>query len=100
MDQGIINNVLSHLFQPLPSIYNQYKPIFNNTDETKILHWAHFDYIKPWALFEWSSKVELFQDVPPYPSPNKETGNIPTLACKPAYELWEEYKEKMFKEWN
>ena len=100
MDQGLIINLMGHLFQPLSNIYNQYKPIFNTTDETKILHWAHFDYIKPWALNHWKEKIQLFQDVPPYPYPNTKTGNVPTLACKPAYDLWNQYKKEMHHEFN
>ena len=64
MDQGIINNVLSYLFQPLPDIYNQYKPIFNYTDKTRILHWAHFDYIKPWSIPEWENKIDFLMSHP------------------------------------
>ena len=47
MDQGLIGKILGRLFEPLPSIYNEYKPIWAFNENTRILHWAHFDYIKP-----------------------------------------------------
>ena len=94
MDQGIIGNVLSHLFEPLPSIYNEYKPLWDFSEDTRILHWAHFDYVKPWNLEKYN-EYGLFEDIerrkeyPPKPS------TIPFLKDKPAYDLWLEYELKM-----
>jgi lipopolysaccharide biosynthesis glycosyltransferase len=96
MDQGIINKTFASIFQSLPKIYNQY-PLSTINDDTRILHWAHYDHIKPWVLDEWRDKVNLFQDVPPYPHPNKQTGNVPILTDKPAFDLWEDYKKEMEK---
>jgi lipopolysaccharide biosynthesis glycosyltransferase len=107
MEQGLILKVASHIRQPLSSIYNQYKPIFSSTcieglssDSTKILHWAHFDYLKPWAINDWKDKVELFQDCTEYPFIDASTGYLPNLACKPVYELWGQYKQAMFNKIN
>ena len=94
MDQGIINNLFAHKFQNLSNIYNQY-PLSTMNENTRILHWAHYDHIKPWILNKWKAKVKLFKDVKPYPYPNKETGNIPVLKDKPAFDLWEKYKKEL-----
>jgi len=99
MDQGIVNKTFGHIQQVLPQIYNQY-PVHTLNEDTRILHWAHYDHIKPWTIDEWEDKVDLFQDVPPYPYPNKETGNVPVLKDKPAFDMWKNYKEEMQNEYN
>jgi len=94
MDQGIIGNTLSYLFESLPSIYNEYKPLWHFNEDTRILHWAHFDYLKPWNLKKYE-KYGLFEDIerrkefPPKPS------TIPFLKDKPAYDLWLKYELEM-----
>ena len=94
MDQGIIGNTLSYLFESLPSIYNEYKPLWQFNEDTRILHWAHFDYVKPWNLKKYK-KYGLFEDIerrkefPPKPS------TIPFLKDKPAYDLWLKYESEM-----
>ena len=61
MDQGIINNVFAGDFQKISRSYNQY-PLSTQTEDTRILHWAHYDHVKPWRLDEWKEKLELFRD--------------------------------------
>ncbi len=97
MDQGIINNLLGQHFETLPRDYNCY-PLSLMDQNSKILHWAHYDHIKPWVVDEWKDKVELFQDVPAYPYPNKKTGNIPVLQDKPAFDKWNDIKHDMDKD--
>ena len=94
MDQGIINNTFAHIFQSLSKIYNQY-PLSTINEDTRILHWAHHDHIKPWTLDEWEGKVDLFQDISSYLDGGLSVGNIPTKADKKAFDLWKEYKNRM-----
>jgi lipopolysaccharide biosynthesis glycosyltransferase len=94
MDQGIINNVFINDFQTISRSYNQY-PLSTKTEDTRILHWAHYDHVKPWRIDEWKDKIELFLDEPEYRNPDPNIGNIPTLKCKPFFDLWEEYRVEM-----
>ena len=94
MDQGILNNYFRGREEPILRIYNDY-PLRETTPDSRILHWAHYDHIKPWVVDQWKDKVELFQDVPPYPYPNKNTGNIPVLQDKPAFDKWNDIKNNM-----
>ena len=94
-DQGIINKYIVPMnCDRLPAIYNQY-PLSDINDDTRILHWAHYDYIKPWVIDEWAKRVDLFQDAPPYPNGGKDVGNIPVKSDKKAFDLWKEYKNRM-----
>ena len=68
--------------------------VISNND-TRILHWAHYDHIKPWVVDEWNDKVDLFQDVPPYPGGGLDVGNIPIKSDEKAFDLWKEYKNRM-----
>ena len=99
MDQGLIINQLGHLFEDLPSIYNEYKPIWDFTTESRILHWAHFDYVKPWALEE-HKEYGLFEDLERRKEVKPKPATILFLKDKPAYDLWIEYKERMFDEFK
>ena len=99
MDQGLIINLLGHMFQDLPSIYNEYKPIWDFTEDSRILHWAHFDYVKPWALEE-HKEYGLFENLERRKEVSPNPATIPFLKDKPAYDLWTEYKERMFNEFN
>ena len=94
MDQGIINNVFAGDFQTISRSYNQY-PLSTQTEDTRILHWAHYDHVKPWKLDEWKQKIELFKDEKEYRWPAPDIGNVPTLKCKPGFDLWEKYRSEM-----
>ena len=93
MDQGVMNNYFRGREEPIPRIYNDY-PLRETTLDTRILHWAHYDHIKPWVVQEWAEKVELFQDVPAYPYPDLKIGNVPIAPDKPYYDLWQKYYEE------
>lgn len=92
MDQGIIGNVLSARFENLPSVYNEYKPLYAFNEDTKILHWAHFDYIKPWNIEKYE-EYGLFEDLERRKETHPNPGNIPFLKDKPAYDIWNVYLE-------
>ena len=96
MDQGIINAVFRNHFEMISRSYNQY-PLSTQTEDTRILHWAHYDHVKPWRLDEWKQKIELFKDEKEYTWPAPDIANVPTLKCKPGFDLWEEYKSEMEK---
>ena len=74
--------------------YNQY-PLSTCTDDTRILHWAHYDHVKPWKLDEWKDKIDLFLDEQEYRNPASDIGNIPTLKCKPFFDLWKQYETEL-----
>jgi hypothetical protein len=60
--------------------------------DSRILHWAHYDHIKPWVINEWKDKVELFTgEGPGYEYPDVSVGNVPNAECKPAFDLWDQY---------
>jgi len=94
MDQGIINNYFLNVPRNLPRHYNDY-PLHEMSKDSKILHWAHYDHIKPWVLDFWKDKVDLFSDVKPYPYPNKAIGNVPIRGDKAAFDLWLKYEKNM-----
>ena len=60
-------------------LYNNQYPLSTKTEDTRILHWAHYDHVKPWRIDEWKDKIELFLDEPEYRNPDPNIGNIPTL---------------------
>ena len=99
MDQGLIGRILGHLFEPLPSIYNEYKPIWAFDENTRILHWAHFDYVKPWTLEEYK-EYNLFENLERRKHSLPKPDTIPFLKDKPAYDLWNQYKNQMYNEFN
>ena len=90
MDQGIPNDYFRGREEPIPRIFNHY-PLYEMNVDSRIIHWAHYDHIKPWVVNEWKDKVELFQGKPPYNNPDPTIGNIPTMLCKPAFDLWNQY---------
>ena len=94
MDQGIINAVFRNHFEMISRSYNQY-PLSTCTDDTRILHWAHYDHVKPWKLDEWKDKIDLFLDEQEYRNPASDIGNIPTLKCKPFFDLWKQYETEL-----
>jgi lipopolysaccharide biosynthesis glycosyltransferase len=91
MDQGVLNKYFWGKEDPIPKKFNQY-PLYDMTEDSRIIHWAHHDHIKPWAVNEWKDKVELFiGSGPGYKYPDVTVGNVPNAECKPAFDLWDQY---------
>ena len=123
MDQGIINKYFSanldirSVSRDLPQKYNEYPFVNIDTDRSvkdqcTILHWAHYDHIKPWAVGKYN--IPLFLDAAKevkeykeyirknpgaasirYPSGDDTVGNIPILQDRFAYLIWDTYKQEM-----
>ena len=91
MDQGILNNFFRGREESIPRKFNHY-PLKLMDDDSRIIHWAHYDHIKPWVINEWKDKVELFTGSGPgYTYPDVTVGNVPNAECKPAFDLWDQY---------